>query len=134
MKLLSFLSLSSIWGKVWPVLIAILFFGLIIFIHELGHFIFAKLFKVKVNEFALGMGPTLIKRKKKDTTYALRLFPIGGFVAMEGEDEDSELDEDRSKILECGLTDEVEEKLLKEVHLAPVCIAVVIMFFYFLIF
>ena len=92
MKLMNFLSLSSIWGKVWPVLIAILFFGLIIFIHELGHFIFAKLFKVKVNEFALGMGPTLIKKKKNDTTYALRLFPIGGFVAMEGEDEDSEVE------------------------------------------
>ncbi len=69
---------------------AILFFGLLISIHELGHFTFAKLFKVKVNEFALGMGPALFKKKKGDTTYALRLLPIGGYVSMEGEDEESE--------------------------------------------
>ena len=78
------------WSKAWPIIIAILFFGLIIFIHELGHFTFAKLFKVKVNEFAMGMGPTLFKKKKGETTYALRLLPIGGFVSMEGEDEESE--------------------------------------------
>ena len=68
---------------------AILFFGLLISIHELGHFTFAKLFKVKVNEFALGMGPAIFKKKKGDTTYALRLLPIGGYVSMEGEDEES---------------------------------------------
>ena len=50
----------------------------------------AKLFKVKVNEFSLGMGPKLLGKKKGDTLYALRLFPIGGYVAMEGEDEESE--------------------------------------------
>ncbi len=88
---INFLSfdLGAIWSKAWPIFIAILFFGLIIFIHELGHFTFAKIFKVKVNEFAMGMGPTLLKKKYKDTTYALRLFPIGGFVSMEGEDEES---------------------------------------------
>ncbi len=59
-------------------------------LHELGHFTFAKLFKVKVNEFAMGMGPKLISRKKGDTRYSWRLFPIGGFVSMEGEDEDSD--------------------------------------------
>lgn len=69
---------------------AILFFGLIIGIHELGHFLSAKLFKVKVNEFALGMGPAIFKKQKGETKYALRLFPIGGFVSMEGEDEDSD--------------------------------------------
>ena len=69
---------------------AILFFGLIIFIHEFGHFIFAKLFGVKVNEFAIGMGPTIFKKQGKETKYALRLFPIGGFVSMEGEEEESE--------------------------------------------
>lgn len=79
----------EIWTKVWPFLVAILFFGLIISVHEVGHFTFAKLFKVKVNDFALGMGPAILKKKKGDTTYALRLFPIGGYVAMEGEDEDS---------------------------------------------
>lgn len=78
------------WGKVWPILFAILFFGLIIISHELGHFTFAKLFKVKVNQFAIGMGPKLLKKKKGDTEYSLRLLPIGGFVAMEGEDDESE--------------------------------------------
>ncbi len=90
MKFISLVSAGAVWGKVWPILIAILFFGLIIFFHELGHFTFAKLFKVKVNEFAMGMGPTLFKFKKGDTKYALRLLPIGGFVSMEGEDEESE--------------------------------------------
>lgn len=69
---------------------ALLFFGVIIMIHECGHFACAKLFKVKVNEFSLGMGPALFKRKKGDTLYAVRLFPIGGYVAMEGEDDASE--------------------------------------------
>lgn len=90
MNLSALLSIQTIWGKVWPLLVAILFFGLIIFIHEFGHFIFAKLFKVKVNEFALGMGPTIFKKQGKETKYALRLFPIGGFVSMEGEEEESE--------------------------------------------
>lgn len=79
----------EIWSKVWPFLVAILFFGLLISIHELGHFTFAKLFKVKVNEFALGMGPAIFKKKKGETTYALRLLPIGGYVSMEGEDKES---------------------------------------------
>ncbi|MEE1137512.1 MAG: M50 family metallopeptidase [Acutalibacteraceae bacterium] len=90
MKIITLMSAAAVWGKVWPVLVAILFFGLLIFFHELGHFTFAKLFKVKVNEFAMGMGPTLFKFKKGETRYALRLFPIGGFVSMEGEDEESE--------------------------------------------
>lgn len=84
------ISLSAIWSKAWPVLLAIAFFGVIIFIHEFGHFITAKLFGVKVNEFALGMGPTIFKKQGKETKYALRLFPIGGFCAMEGEDEGSD--------------------------------------------
>lgn len=90
MNALPLFSLATVWGKAWPILIAILFFGLIIMFHELGHFIFAKLFGVQVNEFSMGMGPTLFKRKKGETKYSLRLFPIGGFVSMEGEDEDSE--------------------------------------------
>ena len=57
--------------------------------HELGHFSLARLFKVKINEFAIGMGPAIFKRKPKETQYSLRLFPIGGFVSMEGEDESS---------------------------------------------
>lgn len=71
------------------IVVAILIFGMIIFIHELGHFIVAKACGVKVNEFALGMGPRLFGFKKGDTTYALRILPIGGFCAMEGEDNES---------------------------------------------
>ena len=81
---------ASVWSKAWPIIVAILFFGLIIAIHEFGHFITAKLFKVKVNEFAIGMGPAIFKKKRGETTYALRLFPVGGYVSMEGEDETSE--------------------------------------------
>ena len=78
------------WGKVWPILFAIVFFGIIIAAHELGHFAFAKLFGVRVNQFALGMGPAIWKKQKGETEYSLRLFPVGGFCAMEGEDGDSE--------------------------------------------
>ncbi len=72
------------------IIIGILFFELIIFSHELGHFITAKLSGVKVNEFALGMGPKLFGFKKGETQYSFRLLPIGGYCAMEGEDEDSD--------------------------------------------
>lgn len=88
------LSIASVWGNIWPYLVAVLLFGVIIAIHEFGHFFFAKLFKVKVNEFALGMGPAILKKKIGETQYALRLFPIGGFVSMEGEDSAS--DDDRA--------------------------------------
>lgn len=70
--------------------IAILLFELIIGLHEFGHFITAKLSGIKVNEFALGMGPKLCGFKKGETQYSLRLLPIGGFCAMEGEDQDSD--------------------------------------------
>ena len=71
-------------------IIGILLFELIIFLHELGHFMTAKKFGVKVNEFALGMGPKIIKFRKGETLYSLRLFPIGGFCSMEGEDGESD--------------------------------------------
>ncbi len=71
-------------------IVVILVFGLCIFIHELGHFIAAKKSGVIVNEFAIGMGPCLWKRKKGETQYSLRLLPIGGYCAMVGEDEESE--------------------------------------------
>lgn len=69
---------------------AVIIFCLLIFVHEFGHFITAKLCGVKVNEFAIGMGPAFFKKQKGETLYSLRVFPIGGFCAMEGEDEDSE--------------------------------------------
>lgn len=70
--------------------IGILIFCLIIIIHEMGHFFAAKACGVRVNEFAIGMGPTIFKIQGKETKYALRLFPIGGFVSMEGEDDESD--------------------------------------------
>ncbi len=85
-------TILSLWSNVWPYLLAIFLFGVLIGIHEFGHFFFAKLFKVKVNEFSIGMGPKLFSKKKGETAYSLRLFPIGGYVSMEGEDEDSEDD------------------------------------------
>ncbi|MDO4566567.1 MAG: RIP metalloprotease RseP [Oscillospiraceae bacterium] len=72
------------------VIASVLIFGLVIFIHESGHFLTAKLSGIKVNEFALGMGPKLISKRKNETLYSLRAFPIGGYVSMEGEDEDSD--------------------------------------------
>lgn len=71
------------------IVIAILIFGFLIVTHELGHFVAAKLFNVRVSQFAVGMGPALIKKQKGETLYALRAFPVGGFCAME-EDEESE--------------------------------------------
>lgn len=75
-------------------LILILILGILIFVHELGHFIFAKTFGVYVHEFALGMGPKIFsfkrKNKKDETLYSLRLFPIGGFCAMAGEVEEDD--------------------------------------------
>ncbi|MEG2720226.1 MAG: site-2 protease family protein [Oscillospiraceae bacterium] len=88
-EILLAITASAVWSKVWTIGVAILFFGLIVMIHEFGHFICAKAFKVKVNEFAIGMGPTIFKKQKGETKYAIRLFPIGGFVSMEGEDEES---------------------------------------------
>jgi len=76
------------------VFIAILAFGVLIAVHELGHFSAAKLLGVKVNEFAIGMGPKLLSKQGKETVYSLRAFPFGGFCSMEGEHED--VDDPRS--------------------------------------
>lgn len=75
---------------IWTIIFAVLFFSLIIFVHELGHFITARLFKVKVHEFALGMGPKIFSKVKGETRYSIRAVPIGGFCNMEGEDTDSD--------------------------------------------
>ena len=72
------------------ILVAILMFGVLIAVHEFGHFITAKLFGIRVNEFSIGMGPALFEREKGETLYSLRLLPIGGYCAMEGEDEESD--------------------------------------------
>ena len=72
------------------ILFAIIFFSFLIFIHELGHFIAAKLSGVQVNEFSLFMGPALFKKQVGETLYSIRCIPVGGFCAMEGEDEDTD--------------------------------------------
>lgn len=71
--------------------------GFLVLIHEGGHFIVAKLCKVRVNEFAIGFGPTIWKKQGKETKYALRLIPLGGFVSMEGEEEYSDKEGSFSK-------------------------------------
>ena len=72
------------------IIIGVLLFEFIIFAHEFGHFITAKKSGVQVNEFALGMGPKLFGFKKGETQYSLRLFPVGGYCSMEGEDAESD--------------------------------------------
>lgn len=76
----------------WYILLAIFVFGVIIFIHEFGHYICAKKCGVEIKEFAIGMGPTLLgfKSKKSNTKYSIKLLPIGGYVSMLGEDEESD--------------------------------------------
>ena len=64
--------------------------GFLVLIHEGGHFLVARLCKIRVNEFAIGFGPTIWKKQGKETKYAIRLIPLGGFVNMEGEEERSE--------------------------------------------
>ncbi|MBQ8623433.1 MAG: site-2 protease family protein [Oscillospiraceae bacterium] len=71
------------------ILVAVLIFGLIILIHEFGHFTVAKACGIKVNEFAIGMGPKLLSFGKGETKFSLRAIPMGGYVSMEGEDEES---------------------------------------------
>lgn len=68
------------------IVVALLIFGLIITVHEFGHFICAKLSKIRVLEFSIGMGPTLLQKQFGETMYSLRLLPVGGYCSMEGED------------------------------------------------
>lgn len=72
------------------IIFAILLFSFLIFIHELGHFIAAKLSGVQVNEFSMFMGPAIFKKQKGETLYSIRCIPIGGYCAMEGEDGESD--------------------------------------------
>ena len=72
----------------FSILVALVVFGVLILVHELGHFLVAKWAKVRVEEFSIGMGPALFKKQGKETLYSLRLLPIGGYVMLEGEDED----------------------------------------------
>ena len=77
-------------NNLFVILLVALSFGLLIVGHEFGHFIVAKMNGVKVDEFAIGMGPLVCKFKGKETMYSLRLLPIGGYVKMLGEYDDSD--------------------------------------------
>lgn len=80
----------NVLNSVWPYALAVFVFLLLIIIHELGHFLAAKLLGVKVNEFAVGFGPKLFSKKIGHTAYSVNLIPLGGYCAMEGEDEQSD--------------------------------------------
>lgn len=71
-------------------LLTILLFSVMVIPHEFGHFAAAKLSGIKVNEFSVGMGPKIFQKQGNETKYSIRIFPIGGFCAMEGEDEESD--------------------------------------------
>ncbi len=75
---------------IWTILAAILIFCILIFVHEFGHFISAKLLGIRVHEFAIGMGPKLFAKQKGETLYSVRALPIGGFCALEGENTSSD--------------------------------------------
>lgn len=72
------------------IVLIIIIFGIIVFFHELGHFLFAKLNRIAVLEFSIGMGPAIFSFKKKETKYSLRLLPLGGYCMMMGEEEESD--------------------------------------------
>ncbi len=83
-------SVAEIFSTIGSILLAILVLLVMITIHELGHYIAGKIFKFKINEFAIGMGPAIFKRKNETTgeIFSIRIFPLGGFCAFEGEDDD----------------------------------------------
>lgn len=77
-------------SAIWTIIVAIVVFAVMIAIHEFGHFGAAKLFGIRVNQFAIGMGPVIWKKQGKETLYSLRAIPMGGFCQMEGEDSASD--------------------------------------------
>lgn len=79
----------NVLNNIWPYAVAIVLFLILIVIHEFGHFIAAKAMGVRVNEFAVGFGPKIIKWGRGETKYSINLVPLGGYCAMEGEDEES---------------------------------------------
>ena len=82
-------AILSVLNLIWPYAVAILVFILLVVIHEGGHFLAAKLMGIKVNEFAVGMGPRIFSKKRGETTYRLNAIPFGGYCALEGEDDAS---------------------------------------------
>ena len=75
---------------IWTIIKLLIVIGIVATIHEFGHFLFAKLFKMTVNEFSIGFGPKIFQKERKGTKYSLRWIPLGGYVAIEGEEGKSE--------------------------------------------
>ncbi len=75
---------------VFSIIVTVIAFGIMVMLHEAGHFFAARRFGVTVHEFSIGMGPLLFARKKKETQYSVRLLPLGGYVKLEGEEEESD--------------------------------------------
>lgn len=86
----------SIINTFLSIVITVLTFGLLILVHEFGHYIVAKKCGIGVNEFSIGMGPTIYKKQGKETTFYIKALPIGGFVKLEGEDEDAAKDNQKA--------------------------------------
>ncbi len=89
------------------ILITVLMIGVLVLVHEFGHFIAARYFDVKVEEFAIGMGPALYQKETENTLYSIRLFPIGGYCSLQGETD--EVDEEPAFLLDGSVT-EIEVK------------------------
>lgn len=89
-------NLLSVWGTIGSVLLAILILLMMITVHEFGHYLVGKILKFKIDEFSIGFGPAIFKkkRKKSDELFAIRLIPLGGYCAFAGEDE---LEEERKE-------------------------------------
>ena len=83
-------SFADVWGKIWPILVAILILLLMITVHEFGHYIVGKIFKFKIDEFAIGFGPAIVRKQKKNGEYfSIRALPLGGYCAFHGEDNEA---------------------------------------------
>ena len=91
---MNLLSFAGVANTVFSVFLALIILLIMITVHELGHYIVGKIFKFKINEFAIGMGPAIFKKKHKnsDEVFSIRALPLGGFCAFEGEDEESSSD------------------------------------------
>jgi regulator of sigma E protease len=90
--------LEAIWGIFRTLLSFVVSLGVLIFIHEFGHFLAAKIFKVKVERFSLGFGPRLLGKQVGDTDYRISALPLGGYVKMLGESADEEIPEDLQRV------------------------------------
>ena len=87
--------MASLFNNFFSISIAIIGFGILIFFHELGHFIMAKIFKIKVEKFSIGMGPVIYGFKKGETFFQISAIPFGGFCKFKGEEITDNIDEAR---------------------------------------